>query len=478
MRLRERGQREAPAWSTGPDQPSTRRQSTVAVTAAFLTGAPLRVRISDYTRLRADLGEALGRIPGQGWSVDADGWHRQGSYRSGGGFADMLPLVLARRDGPDTLERTTQLLYDRPDDEHAWLSERAPGWTMTPTSARVDLYDLGMAVMNVSFQLDTPSELGLDAVARDLKRLVWLRPEDDGGVASPIASAFKSLAAETTHQYLRAVHRAAGDFVERPWLEPFLDAVPVQQRGSGHDWGRVLWLHPVHVITADRDLDHAAQLIAPTFHQTIDIPNGQFVSGIGWSAIISDPDGVDESVPLRLVELQWAAIALFMEIDRGLLAQLDNLRDGEPHTLAELEAEADSVFADHLRISHALARFESDLAGLGGDEQVIWDTIENVTKFGTIISGVQRKTQTLQQISERRVQLAAATRARRATAILSFLTALTVVTVTTALITIFLGSRSDRLGHLQWRVLIVSAALVASVGLYRAAFRERPLRGR
>jgi hypothetical protein len=59
---------------------------------------------------------------------------------------------------------------------------------------------------------------------------------------------------------------------------------------------------------------------------------------------------------------------------------------------------------------------------------------------------------------------------------LSFLTALTIVTVATALITNFLGSRSDQLGHLPLRIAVVAAALVVSVSLYREAFKERSRR--
>jgi hypothetical protein len=101
-----------------------------------------------------------------------------------------------------------------------------------------------------------------------------------------------------------------------------------------------------------------------------------------------------------------------------------------------------------------------------------------VTKFDTLVQGVDRKVEVLQRLAERRVQQATAARSRRTSAILSFLTALTIVTVAVALITNFLGSRSDRLGHLDLRIVIVAAALIAAVGLYREAYRERPRRRR
>jgi CHASE3 domain sensor protein len=167
-----------------------------------------------------------------------------------------------------------------------------------------------------------------------------------------------------------------------------------------------------------------------------------------------------------------------MEIDRGLLALIDDERWQRSHSLATLEKEADRVFADAMRVTRARARLDSALASLGGDEQAIWDVIADVTKFGALVDGVDRKVDALQRIAERRVQQAAAAQGRRTSAILSFLTALTIVTVAVALIGNFLGSRSDDLGHVWWRVLVVALALLASIGLYREAFRERPRKPR
>jgi hypothetical protein len=165
-----------------------------------------------------------------------------------------------------------------------------------------------------------------------------------------------------------------------------------------------------------------------------------------------------------------------MEIDRGLLALLDQSHHLNSVRLSDLEADAERVFGDYIRVMEARARVDSTLASLGGDEQAIWDVIADVTKFDALVQGVDRKVQALQRIAERRVQQGSATRSQRTTSILSFLTALTIVTVTTALITNFLGSRSDQLGHLSLRIAIVAAALLASVGLYREAFKDRPRR--
>lgn len=158
--------------------------------------------------------------------------------------------------------------------------------------------------------------------------------------------------------------------------------------------------------------------------------------------------------------------------DRGLLALLEDGRWDEPDSLSELEADADKVFADFMRVMQARARLDSALASLGGDEFGMWETITDVTKFQPLVDGVDLKVKVLQDQSERRVQQAAARRERRTSSILSGLTALTIVTVAVALIGNFLGSRSDKVGHIGLRAAIVAVALLLAVAVYREAFRE------
>ena len=162
-----------------------------------------------------------------------------------------------------------------------------------------------------------------------------------------------------------------------------------------------------------------------------------------------------------------------MEIDRGLLALLDNDRWDQPESLAELERDADVVFDNYIRIMEARARLDSALASLGGDEFAIWEAVAAVQKFDAIVDAVDRKVEVLQRIAQRRVSQAAASRERHTSRILSGLTALTLVTVAVALIGSFLGNRADTLGHIWVRIIVVGAAVAASIGLYRRAYRER-----
>jgi hypothetical protein len=456
----------------------------VALTGAFLTGHPLRVRIGEYNQLRSDLMRELQRLDGQGWSVDTENWRQDGTYTydSGGGFASMLPLVLARRDGPAMLARAQAALRNQPDAEHAWLGEQTQGWNLTPRTFRIDVYDLGMAVMNGTFAVCSPAGLSLQAAARTLKRLAWLKPDPDSGVRSPIAGAFRELADETAQQVATAIAHGAPHTVQEAWLSPFLDAQAVDEKTQTprpDHWGRLLWLHPVHLLevsdTNDGLTASAAQL-APPFHRSIGIQDGLFVPGIGWSAIVTYAGAPGAEIPLRLTELHWAYIALYMEIDRGLLALLDDDRWYEPESLAELEQDADRVFGDYMRIMEARARLDSALVSLGGDELAIWKVIADVQEFDALVDGVDRKVEVLQRVAERRVQQAAASRAQRTSRILSGLTALTLVTVAIALIGNFLGNRSDALGHIELRVVIVAIALVAALAVYRKAYSERTRR--
>lgn len=172
------------------DEPSAATQTTgtklcVAVTGAFLTGHPVRVRISGYDELRAKIGEELEREDGRGWSVDSLDWRRGGTYESGGGFATMLPLVLARRDGGDMLARTEAALRRWCDEHDDWLDD-TQGWGLTASSLRIDVYDLGMAVMNGTLEVRLPTNASLPTAARTLNRLVRLKPEPESRISSPI----------------------------------------------------------------------------------------------------------------------------------------------------------------------------------------------------------------------------------------------------------------------------------------------------
>jgi uncharacterized membrane protein len=208
------------------------------------------------------------------------------------------------------------------------------------------------------------------------------------------------------------------------------------------------------------------------------VPEGRFVSGVGWSAIITREESARE-LPLRLVGMHWAYFALYMEIDRGLLTVLDR-RNSTPKRaiLAELEADSRTVFGDYLRVMKARARVDSALASLGGDEQAIWDLIADVQKFKPLVSGVDRKVEALQRIADRRVQQATATSTRRSTMILGILTTFTLVTLATTLLAYFVGGFSDLVpaDHMGVRIGFLIAGFVLAVILWFVTFLLHPVR--
>jgi hypothetical protein len=154
--------------------------------------------------------------------------------------------------------------------------------------------------------------------------------------------------------------------LQEPWLAPFLRA-----RSDGdqptNEWGRVLWIHPVHLLENQTPVDAAisAARLAPTFSQTISVPGGSFTPGVGWSTIVTDGSH-NAKLPMRLLELHWAYHALYLEIDRGLLALLDDDRWHVPDSLSELEADADRVFGSYMREMMIHGRWPRSLAATSG----------------------------------------------------------------------------------------------------------------
>jgi len=202
------------------------------------------------------------------------------------------------------------------------------------------------------------------------------------------------------------------------------------------------------------------------------------VPGIDSSVIVTGGSDafVPQEVPMRLTELHWAYYAVFMEMDRGLLALLDNDKWQTPESLATLEADTERMFSIYTRIQEARARLDSALTDLAGGQLSIWNAIADVQKFDHLVAAVEGKVETLQRIAERRVQEAAAARERRTSNILSGLTALTVVTVAVALMANFIGTPADSIGHIDVRIITIIAAFLIALLLYREAQREIALK--
>jgi hypothetical protein len=274
------GRQAAPAIAARPgpavdDAAPARTESLVAITGALLTGSEPVVRFKDYAALQKAL---KGVLRDAEWEFDRLGL-QPGTYRSGGGLTDPLPLVVARRQGQALVDRVQLALKAPPHAPGAALEDLAPGYELTPTCLRIDLYDLGMAVLTAWFTVSAPAKDWPADFAATVKRLSLLTDP-----RSPLTESLRVIAHDTAEAYRRATQTAlpAND-VRDSWLE------------DARDIGRLLWLHPVHVVDqADPD-DQAAEALGPVFQQRIRVAGGIFVPGIGWSAVLAAraSDGVE-----------------------------------------------------------------------------------------------------------------------------------------------------------------------------------------
>jgi hypothetical protein len=222
------------------------------------------------------------------------------------------------------------------------------------------------------------------------------------GDRSATAAAFDHLARETVSDFARAADLRAKDEKQEPWLQPLIDALSADtgeaQADEGADqWGRLLWLHPVFLLDAGGGAtkERIRQISRPfeaTFSKPIKYWHGLFVPGIDSSVVVMHRSGATgRRPPMRLTLLMWAYYGLFMEMDRGLLAMLDNDRWEKSNSLSDLEGDADRIFALSTRAQEARARLDSALTDLAGGQLSIWNGIGEVQKFGELVAAVEGK---------------------------------------------------------------------------------------
>ncbi|MGI8801046.1 MAG: hypothetical protein ACR2KV_02575 [Solirubrobacteraceae bacterium] len=248
---------------------------------------------------------------------------------------------------------------------------------------------------------------------------------------------------------------------------------PATPTGSDrrYAWGRLLWLHPILVFSTPQastaaDVDAIAQPFKSDFHRCVDISYGLFAPGIEISVIVGRGSTRARDTFLWLTSVNWAYYALFMEIDRGLLATLDDERWRAPASLAELERDATEMFGVRLRVQSVHARLGSILMDIGGGALTLWEAIAEAQRFDALVTAVQVKVDLLQRLADQRIGEAAAARARRTGNILRALSALTLITVVTGVIGSLVGSRSDQIGHTFFRVTAVTVAALLAGTLF------------
>jgi len=446
-----------PHWAPKPTDGTDELRRCVAVTGAFLTGHPLTVRLDKYDEVQRALGR---KLKGPQWRTEGLG-EQGGTFESGGGFSEPVPLVIARREGADLVPHLSAALDDCREDDARWLDQRAPGMRATPRKLTIDIYDFGMAVLTAWFDVVGAPGTTPGATARAVRELVRLREDDPR--RPPLAAELQRIAHDITKQYGEAVGAEVLSERQDPWLARSKAPWPP------NDQGRLLWLHPIHVEWTSEPTKRAALDLAPAFRRSINLDGGVFAAGIGWSAVVASPGSRAADTPIRLTEVHWAYYALFMEIDRGLLGVLNQHHWSEPAPFKQLERDAEDVFVDYLRVMDARARLDSALDALGGDELAIWDIMAKVQRFDALLDAVERKLDVLQKLAQRRVEEATAARARLAGTALGYLSVLTLVGLAVALTGALLGSVPGS-GSVWVRVAIVVVVWLVSIFLWWLIF--------
>jgi len=458
----------------------------VALTGAFLTGQPLQVRLADYSRIQRQVCEELNRSS-NGWDHDGLRWRDVESYGSGGGYTSLVPLVLIRRTGTALSTQLEQLLGECPAPERAWLEEATAGWSWTLTSLQIELYDLGVGVITGVYEITAPARLSAAATLRTVEAVSRLRLASEGGIRSPVAASYEALSRETVRLFADAIAKSAAETRQDAWLTPMLtalspadgDAAADESGESSGEWGRLLWLHPVFVLTGSkrssgRSLRRLSRPFEAAFSQQIEYWHGVFTPGIDSSVLALRGDGAPQNrLPMRLTGLMWAYYALFMEIDRGLLAMVDDDKWQNPNSLGALEADAQMMFTIYTRVQEARARLDSALTDLAGGQLSIWNAMSDVQRFDELVAAVEQKVEMLQRMAERRLQEATAARARTTGNVLSALTALTVVSLAAALLEIFVGTPAEVTTDLWVRIAVIVVAFALAVTLVATILLRR-----
>jgi hypothetical protein len=451
----------------------------VVVTGAFLTGEPLKVRVADYARVQRALGEGLKSRTAEGWDYEPLKWQDiAGSYDIRQGYPSLVPLVLLRRGGDDLRRLAEATLRGRPPAEHECFVAAAAGCSWTLRSIAIELFDFGVGVIEGLYDVRAP--IGLDAARtrRAVERVSRLKPDGPGGVRSPIAASYDDMALDTVRAFREAVGTHTADATHEPWLTPLQQAL-AEHSSDGRvtaaptsEWGRLLWLHPVYVLRArwsagQTELRRVGRPFRSNFVKTVEMADVHFSPGIDSSLMVVRGDPASRRNDLmRLVVLHSAYYALFMEIDRGLLATLDNDKWETPDALSALEEDGERMFEVYMRVQETKARLNSVLGDFGGGALTLWEAIADSQRLGHLVVSVDGKVDALQHIAERRVQEAAAARARRTGNVLGGLAALTVVTVVIGLFGSLVGSRADNFGHIALRSVTIAAAFLVALLLY------------
>lgn len=387
----------------------------------------------------------------------------------------MVPLVLVERTGEDLQRALDTALNDRPNEEHEWLADVMKEWDWRLSDPVIEVFDFGVGVIRVRCDFVPPGATDDETVRAKIELLSRTNGQGDAGIYTPIARALEDLSHATCERLAEEISHTAAHARDRQWLKPMVAALgtpdPSRAGRRSYRWGELLWLHPVFVVSPTQregieELQRLARPFRSDFFRAVHVRSSLFVPGVDASVVVSERNNPIRQLLLQMITLHWAYYALFMEIDRGLLATIDHERWQAKRSLSRLETDASGMFRVHMRVGIARSRLDSILMDIGGGGLALWEAIAESVRFDALVTGVDNKVQLLQDLAANRVQQAAVVRARRVGNVLGALSALTLVTVAATIIGELVGTRNDTAGHTLLRVAaIFVAALLAGVVL-------------
>lgn len=432
----------------------------VTLVGNFLTGLTLdgeRLRYDGYEAAQERVTAALNRDRHRGWA------HARQARGSDG-------LRFAIGDRPNEVPLPLSFVG------RSGIAPGAPGASYVPTA-----HELTWRLENISlgfFDFGVGSLVADYALTlRDAISLRALRGAVEDGAAQ-LVRPYNSLIGFALSE-LSAVLKAEldGSVVERPWFD--LAQQRIALPGTA---GELLWLHRVYIVedTADRYDDYVqmAPLLLPTFFERREASDFCYLPGLSASAVIlrgRTAGGSRSTWVIDTIAFQFAYVALFMELDRALLAQLTHLtvttrrsrkrwsrrlrralsrrRRGRQsqategreqtaggareHSSSGSATETISGFYERIRWVRALVN--TSLATSGASAATIWEATARVQVFDLIERSVDDKLSAVQALIAHRAQEAAASRARLVSRYVATFTIFAVASSIFAVIDFMLG---------------------------------------
>ena len=320
----------------------------------------------------------------------------------------------------------------------------------------MDFFDFGVAVLCARFALPKPS------VDTEMLQL-----EVEGNSNADAALVKDRLQALCVDYAATVRAQLESDVVTDPWFWPVdVDVSPIAPPGQ------LLWLHRIYLVVTSEGLERAAArhaCLLPNFHDILTFDEFGYLPGADSSVILQPQDHRESASWLvRVLALQNAHYAAFMEIDQTLLRQLVVFTVQTRTAGAwQLEKLAAPILQMYEGVRLLRAKLETTVTHMGSVSAGIWDVTARVQRDEHVMSSVNDKLDALQQIHASRTAAQASARARRLNQTVMVFTAVSVVASLAAVIDFAFSetlSTPDIIRTLVILVVTLSCALVVVMG--------------